>query len=148
VRLPVSQWVDAVEKVGCCLALAQGCDAEIFGRTMSDLAYNKLIRALLADLAALNSQTGPTELCCMWFDDLYFPGQSLPAEYPRDIWERGQREWKDCFSTHELGVLAKFHEVFASQLDMLPTTSQWRQDAGWLSVSRAAGAALAELELR
>jgi len=115
---------------------------------MSDLAYNKAIRGLLADLAALNSQSGPIELCSMWFDDLYFPGQSLPAEYPQDVWEREQHEWRDCFNTDELAVLAKFHEVFASQVDTLPTAGQWRQDAGWLSVSRAARAALDELELR
>ncbi len=115
---------------------------------MSHLAYNESIRGLLTDLAALKSQSGPIELYSMWFDDLYFPGQPMPAEYPRDVWERGQREWKDCFNTDELAVLTKFHQVFASQVDTLPTTGEWRQDAGWLSVSRAARYALDELEHR
>jgi hypothetical protein len=81
----------------------------------------------------------------MWFDDLYFPGQSLPSGYPRATWERGQLEWNACFNAHELEVLAKFHEVFASQVDALPVTGQWRQDLGWQGVSKAAREALDDL---
>jgi hypothetical protein len=113
---------------------------------LNDLAYDKSIKDLLGELAALSLRLGPTEFCCVWFDDLYFPGQSLPTGYPRDTWERGQLEWKGCFDTRELEVLAKFHKVFASQVDILPTTGQSRQDPGWRSVSKAARAALDELK--
>lgn len=82
----------------------------------------------------------------MWFDDLYFPGQSPPSEYPSDVWERGHREWRARFNAHELQILAKFHEVFASQVDALPVAGQWQQDPGWQNVSKAARTALDELE--
>jgi hypothetical protein len=114
---------------------------------LKDLAYNQSIRDLLRDLAVLSPQLGPNELCSMWFDDLYFPGQSLPAKYPCETWERGQLEWKACFNSQELEVLAKFHEVFDSKVDALPVTGQWQQDLGWQGVSKAARAALNGLEL-
>jgi hypothetical protein len=112
---------------------------------LNDLAYNESIRDLLVDLAALNPQVGPIELCCMWFDDFYFPGLSLPAKYPRDVWERGQLEWRGCFNARELEVLARFHDVFASQVDALPVAAEWEQDLGWKAVSKAARAALDDL---
>lgn len=113
--------------------------------SLSNLGYNGTIRGILADLAVLNPQSGPTELCCIWFDDLYFPGQSRPSEYPAETWERGQREWKSCFADHELRALATFHEVFASESETLPVTGEWRQNPGWQRVSAAARSALAQL---
>jgi hypothetical protein len=114
---------------------------------LNDLAYNESIRDLLVDLAALNPQVGPIEFCCMWFDDFYFPGRSLPAKYPRDVWERGQLEWRGCFNARELEVLARFHDAFASQVDALPVAGEWEQDLGWKTVSKAARAALDDLGL-
>jgi hypothetical protein len=112
---------------------------------LNELGYNKAIMDLLADLGGLNPELGPIELCCMWFDDFYFPGQSRPSQYPIDTWERGQREWKSCFTEHELRVLATFHEVFASEIDELPVTGKWQEDPGWQRVSTASRSALAQL---
>jgi hypothetical protein len=112
---------------------------------LNELGYNKAIRDLLADLAVLDPQTGPIELSCMWFDDFYFPGQSHSSQYPDDIREQGQREWKSCFTEHELRVLATFHEVFATEIDALPVTGEWQQDPGWQRVGKAALSALAQL---
>jgi hypothetical protein len=95
---------------------------------MPVLQYNRTIRLLLKDLADLKSESHPAELCCLWFDDFYFPGQLRPPGYAVNVWERGQREWKDCFSVHELQVLAEFHAVFFAELNKLPTTAKWQQD--------------------
>jgi len=98
---------------------------------MPELAYNRLIRELLGWLAVLYPQVGPVELCCMWFDDLYFPGQS---------------EWRSCFGEDELQALAAFHAAFASEVDTLPVKGRWQQYLGWRRVSEAARAALEVFE--
>jgi hypothetical protein len=112
---------------------------------MPVLHYNRTIRLLLKDLAELKSESDPVELCCLWFDDFYFPGQLRPPGYPVSVWERGQRGWKDCFSVHELQVLAEFHAVFFAEADKLPTTAKWQQDPGWQRVSQAANIALRDI---
>lgn len=112
---------------------------------MSQAQYNESIRKLLADLAGLNPQLGPIELCCMWFDDLYSPASKAPAGYSAETWEQGQREWKSCFSEVERRILDRFHGLFAMEVDALPVTGEWQQDAGWQRVSAAARHALNQL---
>ena len=56
------------------------------------MRYNESIRQLLADIAELNPKEGPVELICMWFDDLYLPGEICPSWFAREVWERGLRE--------------------------------------------------------
>jgi len=89
---------------------------------MPEFGYKQNILSLLEDLAVLDPQLGPVELCCMWFDDLYLPEL---------------REWTSCFSSHELKLMATFHDLFASRVDGLPTTGEWQQDPGWQAVSNA-----------
>jgi hypothetical protein len=113
---------------------------------MDVLHYNRSIKILLTDLAELNSESGPTELCSFWFDDLYFPGQSRPLDYPVAAWERGQREWKNGFSVHELEILAVFHATFTAELNKLPATAKWKEDPAWQRISLAARIALQGLE--
>ena len=113
---------------------------------MSDLVYNLAIKDLLADLATLNPDVGPDELISLWFDELYFPGQMRPENYPLESWEKGEREWRECFTDHEMQILAEFHKVFESEVDFLTKEwPEWQQNAQWLRVSAAARAALGRL---
>jgi len=107
---------------------------------MSEPAYNKTIRELLGWIATLDD-VGPIELCCMWLNDFYFPGQKMPPQYPPESWARGQAQWNACFTQSELCILAEFHNIFSSKVDALPVDANWRQDTGWQAVNRAAGAA-------
>ena len=110
------------------------------------MRYNESIRQFLADIAELNPKEGPVELKCLWFDDLYFPDQICPRGYSREVWERGLREWKSCFTDGELRILARFHDKYASVVDALPTNwPGWEQAPGWQTVKKAAANALAEL---
>lgn len=113
---------------------------------MNELHYNRSVKLLLNDLAELNPQLGPTELACLWFDDLYFPGQTPPAGYPVETWIRGQQEWKACFNDDELKILAEFHEMFASEIETISETDQWQLDPKWQRVSRSARRALSQIQ--
>src|SRR3546814_4751441 len=80
---------------------------------MAELHYHASIQEQLIALSELDEAFGPSELICGWYDDLYFPAElACPKGYPQDTWDRGQREWRDCFTDHELAVLAEFHQVF------------------------------------
>lgn len=107
--------------------------------------YRHSIRLLLANLAKLNATCGPDELCCLWFDDFYFPGQVRPRGYDPDIWERSQREWKQCFTVQELEILREFNAAFSAEVNHLPTAGRWQEDPSWQRVSEAAKAGLQQL---
>ena len=113
---------------------------------MHELAFNKAIRDTLAALAELNPEVGPIDLCSAWFDDFYFPGHSIPEGHPPDAWDKGQRDWKECFNDGELRILTEFHNVFASEVDGLPTAGPWQEDAHWQTVRDAARAPVDQLE--
>jgi hypothetical protein len=111
------------------------------------LHYHESIIGLLESLAELDPMLGPTELVCLWYDNLYFPCQNDASLFNPGVWERGQNEWRECFTEMELEVLAKFHEVFDSVVENIsedPIT--FAQDTHWLRVSAAAKAALADLQ--
>ena len=66
---------------------------------------------LLSDLGAqrqyerdVPTAAAPTELVCMWFDDLYYPGTAL---------------FEEAFTEAELGRLARFHGFFQVRLGAL-----------------------------
>src|SRR3546814_5624515 len=70
-----------------------------------ELHYHASIQEQLIALSELDEAFGPSELICGWYDDLYFPAElACPKGYPQDTWDRGQREWRDCFTAHELAV--------------------------------------------
>ena len=48
-------------------------------------------------LSRLEPRLGPVELCCMWFDDLYRPGDSGKELFDPKVWERGLKEWEILF---------------------------------------------------
>jgi hypothetical protein len=114
---------------------------------MATLPYNEDARSLLAHLAALRETLGPTELVAMWFDDHYFPGMIKPDGYSVEVWERGQAEWRECFTGDEQAVLEKFHSAFKGELELglSEEWGAWRFDEGWLRVSAAAMRALEAL---
>ena len=65
---------------------------------MTRLHYRQSIQEVLDALARLDEFVGPTELVCQWFGYFYFPGQTMPPDYPMDTLERGLREWRACFT--------------------------------------------------
>lgn len=116
---------------------------------MSELHYHSSVQEHLRALADLDESLGPSELICGWFDDLYIPAEeSCPAGYPFETWSRGQREWRECFSTGELSALADFHKVFSRYVVHLSQDwSVWQQDFGWLAVRDAARVAVDRFRL-
>lgn len=114
---------------------------------MTKLHYHDSVMGLLESLAKLDPMVGPVELCCCWFDDFYFPAHKDKEGFNPGVWERGQKEWRECFSEKELKVLATFHEVFDSVVENVSEDQlTFAQDANWLKVSAAAKAALTELQ--
>ena len=111
---------------------------------MTELGYHTAIQEHLADLAGLDEMVGPHELICGWFDDLYFPAEEIcPNNYPQETWDRGQREWRDCFTAAELKVLEEFHRIFNQHVNSLSQDwPHWRQDPLWLTVRDAARVAV------
>lgn len=113
---------------------------------MPPLEYHESVSSLLGNLSNLEQSLGPTELIAMWFGDFYFPAQTRPADYSGAVWERGQVEWRECFTDRERAVLSKFHEVFAKESGALSEDwGTWRSDPGWKRVSEAAREALGEI---
>jgi hypothetical protein len=115
---------------------------------MGQFAYHYSIREHLADLAELSEVVGPSELICGWFNDLYFLAEKeCPSNYPKETWDRGLREWRGCFTSNELAVLAEFHDVFEQHVSNLSHDwAGWQQDSGWLAVRDAARVAVERLD--
>ena len=111
---------------------------------MAELHYHASIQEQLLALSELDETFGPDELICGWFDDLYFPAQqTCPKGYPQETWDRGQREWRECFTTQELAVLAWFHQIFNQHVDYLvQDPPNWQHDTHWLAVRDAARVAI------
>jgi len=49
------------------------------------------LQRLNQDLASLTPEVGPVELCSMWFDDLYRPGEQRPELSNPEGWARASR---------------------------------------------------------
>lgn len=95
---------------------------------MEKPAFRESIRGLLESLAALDPMEGPTELICLWFDDLYLPDFS---------------GWIACFNPQELRAMAEFNALYASVEKSLPLEgTPWQSDPGCIRVSQAASVAL------
>jgi hypothetical protein len=109
------------------------------------LSYKTSLESLLASLASLNREVGPTELVCQWFDDFYRPAEKHSEIYDPGVWDRGLQEWKACFTEEELHVLAEFHRLFEAEIDALPDGPDWDKDPKWLAVRDAARLALSQL---
>ena len=83
---------------------------ELIASRKAQLAYQKNVP--IADVAA--------ELFCMWFDDLYTPGEDDPSLYNLGVHEEGVREFESCFSSAELVALSEFHAFFKSVAHAIP----------------------------
>jgi hypothetical protein len=109
--------------------------------------YHEAVVGLLDSLAELDPMLGPTELVCLWYDCLYFPCQNNAHLFNQGVWERGQQEWRECFTETELRALARFHDVFDSVVeDISEDPANFAQDTNWTKVSAAAKTALAEFQ--
>ena len=98
---------------------------------MPTSTYRLSIMSLLRSLAELDPEVGPVELCCMWFDDLYFPGEMHPERYNHGVLDRGLQEWQTGFTADEQEAMADFHNVFEAECDALPTDwPDWDKDPG------------------
>ncbi len=113
---------------------------------VNKLVYNKSIRAHLVDLAGLSPTIGPVELAAAGLMICISPAKRVPSSILLRRGSADSESGKACFNDHELQTLAKFHEVFASEIDTLPNTGEWKQDPGWQRVGKAARAALDQLE--
>jgi hypothetical protein len=113
------------------------------------LYYNESIRDLLEGIASLDEMLGPDEMVCLWYDDLYFPCQNDKELYNEGVWERGQKEWRECFNQAELNALAKFHLVFDQLVDSLSGDPQtFSNNPNWKKLQEAARSALQEMGKR
>lgn len=65
------------------------------------------------------------ELICSW-SDIYFPAQD-PSGYNPGVWERGQREWDECFREPEIAAMARFNRALSNMPAFL--------FAGWIDIT-------------
>lgn len=100
------------------------------------LPYHDELRSLLEDLAELEPRVGPDELRALWFDTLYWLGQSYVR--PDHL-----SHWSACFNERELKAMAEFHIMFDELHDQLPGWgTDWRSSPQWRQVAAAAKLAL------
>lgn len=115
---------------------------------MDDLNYRATLLNTLVAIATLDEATGPVELICGWFDDLYFPARKFAPSVDREAWDKALKEWAACFSSSELEVLSAFHVKYESLVDKLTTDPQnFKQDANWQAVAATARDALRRLDI-
>jgi hypothetical protein len=112
----------------------------------NELYYKKAIRDHLERIANLDELVGPIELVNGWYDDLYFPCQSDKDLNNDGVWERSQKEWRNCFSQVELDVLENFHRQFELVVDKLSEDLRdFSKDQNWKKLQKAAVVALREM---
>ena len=91
-------------------------------------AHRQQVISALKNIALLNANVGPTELCCSWFDDCYFPDSP---------------SWKVCFSQSELEAMHQFNEQFSLLAGSIELEGQnWQKSNKWEAASMAANLAL------
>ena len=92
----------------------------------------------------LQTQAGPEEIFCMWFDDLYFPAFN-PKSFNAGVFEQGLRFFESCFSKQELNALRNFHEYFNSihKIDISRDFNEVQKDPAWIELGVQAQMALA-----
>jgi hypothetical protein len=121
-------------------------NTKALGVMTNKLYYNESIRIHLESIAKLDEMVGPIELVVGWYDDWYFPCQNDKDLYNEGVWERGQKEWKECFSQIELTALAKFHVVFDQVWELLSEDPRaFSDDPNWKKLQLAAVQALQEM---
>ena len=114
---------------------------------MKKLHYRESIREYLALVAdtKLQCKEGPTEIICLWFDDLYLPADN-PRTYNPGIFEKGLEDFESCFSKKELKAVQIFHSYFISVVDKINTNKSFEEiqkDPNWIKLGEEAKKALA-----
>jgi hypothetical protein len=113
---------------------------------MKSLHYRESIRAYLTLVVdpKLQWKEGPTEIFCMWFDDLYFPNFTSKGFNP-GVFEKGLKGFESCFSTKELEAMRVFHEYFDSihKIDIERPFEEIQKDPRWIKLGEEAKKALA-----
>ena len=105
-------------------------------------SYNEAIKDLLSRISTLDEMLGPTEMICGWFNDLYFPCHDSSG-FNEGVWEKGQRDWRSCFSDNELALLAHYHDEFEKVVNKLSDDPiSFVDDSNWIELSRMAGETL------
>src|SRR5271170_4468169 len=95
---------------------------------MKTLHYRESIREYLTLVAdpKLQDKEGPTEIICLWFDDLYFPNFN-PKIYNPSVFEKGLKDFESCFSKNELEAMRMFHNYFNSVADKIDTDKSFEE---------------------
>ena len=114
---------------------------------MKSLHYRESIREYLTLVAdpRLQWKEGPTEIICLWFDDLYAPADN-PKIYNPGVFEKGLEDFESCFSLKELEAMRTFHNYFNSVVDKIDTDKSFEEiqkDTNWIILSEEAKKALA-----
>jgi hypothetical protein len=109
---------------------------------MGKLHFKENIRKYLEVIADSKRQweEGPTEIICMWFDDLYFPSFDSKI-YNSGIFEKGLEDFESCFSKDELKAMQVFHGYFNSIADKIDTDKPFEEiqkDPNWIRLGSEA----------
>jgi hypothetical protein len=109
--------------------------------------YRDSIREYLTLVAdpKLQDKEGPTEIICLWFDDLYAPADN-PKIYNPGVFEKGLKDFESCFSQKELEAMRTFHNYFNSVVGKIDTNKSFEEiqkDSNWIKLSEEAKKALA-----
>jgi hypothetical protein len=114
---------------------------------MKTLHYRESIREYLTLVAdpKLQAKEGPTEIICLWFDDLYAPADDQ-KKYNPGVFEKGLKDFESYFSQNELETMRTFHNYFNSVVDKIDTDKSFEEiqkDPNWIKLSEEAKRALA-----
>jgi len=93
---------------------------------------------------SLQTNPGPEELFCGWFNDWYFPAFN-PKSFNAGVFEEGLKLFESCFSKEELNALHSFHEYFNSihEIDLDRDFDDLQKDPAWVELDVQAQKALA-----
>ncbi len=90
------------------------------------------------------------ELCRIWFDEIYAPGQSYLESIKGDFSPEDVEAFEEAFEVEELIDLERFHHFFELRMKML--AEKYKRDSSfpdndmWRNLTRSAAHVLKEIE--